>query len=84
MSACGAHSLHPLHFECIRVRHRFLPALAPRASSARHLSFRPAGQTVVLTLRDGSERRLTLKDYYQRLLSPWPDGVTLAPCGPSR
>ena len=26
--------------------------------------FRPARQTVVLTLRDGSERRLTLKDYY--------------------
>jgi hypothetical protein len=26
--------------------------------------YRPAGQTVVLTLRDGSERRLILKDYY--------------------
>ncbi|MCP3141847.1 retropepsin-like aspartic protease [Pyxidicoccus xibeiensis] len=26
--------------------------------------YRPAGQTVALTLKDGSERRLTLKDYY--------------------
>jgi hypothetical protein len=26
--------------------------------------FRPAGQKVALTLQDGSERRLTLKDYY--------------------
>ncbi|NMO15744.1 hypothetical protein HPC49_03295 [Pyxidicoccus fallax] len=25
---------------------------------------RPAGQTVVLTMKDGSERRLTLRDYY--------------------
>ncbi|MCP3167749.1 aspartyl protease family protein [Myxococcus qinghaiensis] len=26
--------------------------------------YRPAGQTVVLTLKDGSKRRLTLRDYY--------------------